>query len=89
MLSAAPQLYTPRLELNPNKAAAKCVPVTSFSWCVTHLNLVFLQLDLTEDTVALVAAHGPQFLFVQGKQLGSGEDPQTVNGPAWRRRRNH
>lgn len=56
---------------------------------MTHLYLVFLQLDLTEDTVALVAAHGPQFLFVEGEQLGSSEDPQTVNSPAGRQRRNH
>lgn len=48
----------------------------------TDLKLLLLHGDLRVDAAAFVAAHRPQLVFVEGEELGPGEDPQTVNRPA-------
>lgn len=48
----------------------------------TDLHLLLLHGDLRVDAAAFVSAHRPQLVFVEGKELGPGEDPQTFDGPA-------
>lgn len=50
--------------------------------CVTDLLLVFHQGDLTVDTASFFSTNRLQFIFVEGKQLGTSQDPQTINRPA-------
>lgn len=48
----------------------------------TDLQLLLLHGDLQVDAAAFISAHRPQLVFVEGKELGPGEDPQTFNRPA-------
>lgn len=48
----------------------------------TDLQLLLLNGDLRVDAAALVPAHRPQLVFVEGEELGPGEDPQTFHRPA-------
>ena len=49
---------------------------------VTDLQLTLLHGDLAIDTAAFLSTHGLQLVFVEGKQLRSRQDPQTLNRPA-------
>jgi len=49
---------------------------------VTNLHHSFLHGDLMVDTTTFLSTHCLQLFFVQGKQLGSSQDPQTINSPA-------
>lgn len=50
--------------------------------CVTDLLLVFYQGELTVDTASFFSTNRLQFIFVEGKQLGTSQDPQTINRSA-------
>lgn len=48
------------------------------------LQLLLLNRDLRVDAAAFVPAHRLQLVFVEGEELGPGEDPQTIHRPAER-----
>lgn len=50
----------------------------------TDLQLLLLNGDQGVDAAAFVPAHRPQLFFVEGEELGPGEDPQTFHRPAER-----
>lgn len=50
----------------------------------TDLQLLLLNGDLRVDAAAFVSAHRLQLVFVEGEELGPGEDPQAFNRPAER-----
>lgn len=49
---------------------------------VADLQLCFLHSDLTVDPRALVSTHRLQMLFIEGEQLCTCQDAQTLHRPA-------
>lgn len=67
-----------------SKAHVRAAKVKEAGKGATDLQQLLLNGDLQVDAAAFVPAHRPQLVFVEGEELGPGEDPQTFNCPAER-----